>query len=69
MVFNSVEFLVFYPVVFFIYFLIPARIRYIWLLLSSYYFYMCWNPSYVFLILFSTMITYSAGIAMNRMGG
>lgn len=69
MIFNSVEFLIFFPVVFFIYFLFPPKIRYVWLLVSSYYFYMCWNPQYIFLILFSTLITYGTGIAMERVGG
>ncbi len=48
-----------------VYFLLPAKIRYIWLLISSYYFYMCWNPKYIFLILFSTMITYMSGLFMD----
>lgn len=66
MLFNSIQFLIFFPIVFFVYFLIPPRIRYIWLLLSSYFFYMCWNPKYIFLILFSTIITYLSGIAVEQ---
>lgn len=66
MVFNSMEFLVFFPIVFLIYFLLPGKIRYLWLLLSSYYFYMCWNPRYVLLLLFSTLITYISGISMKQ---
>ncbi len=65
MIFNSVQFLIFFPVVFMVYFLLPPGIRYIWLLVSSYYFYICWNPKYIILILFSTVITYISGIIME----
>ncbi len=61
MVFNSMDFLLFFPIVIIVYFVFPVRIRYIWLLLSSYYFYMCWNPKYIILILFSTIVTYVTG--------
>ena len=61
MLFNSTEFLIFFPVVLLLYFILPARIRYIWLLVSSYYFYMCWNPLYSILIALSTVITYLCG--------
>lgn len=66
MIFNSMQFLIFFPIVFLIYFLFPPKIRYIWLLVASYYFYMCWNPKYIFLILFSTIVTYISGIAIER---
>lgn len=38
MVFNSIDFLVFFPIVVLIYYLIPSEKKYIWLLASSYYF-------------------------------
>lgn len=66
MAFNSLHFLVFFPIVVLIYFLIPLKIRYIWLLLSSYYFYMCWNAKYALLILFSTTATYLCGLLLQR---
>lgn len=65
MLFNSLEFLVFFPAVALVYFLIPHKIRYIWLLLASYFFYMCWNPSYALLMLTSTVITYASGFAIK----
>ena len=58
MLFNSLEFLLFLPVVTALYFVIPKKVRYIWLLLSSYFFYMCWNAKYALLMLFSTAVTY-----------
>ena len=62
MLFNSVDFLVFFPAVCLIYFIIPHKVRYIFLLICSYYFYMCWNPEYALLILTSTVITYLSGL-------
>lgn len=61
MVFNSFNFIIFFPVVFLIYYLIPIKARYLWLLLASYYFYMNWNAKYVLLLLFSTIITFIFG--------
>ncbi len=66
MLFNSINFLIFFPIVTLIYFLIPYRFRYIWLLLASYYFYMSWNPVYALLMLTSTFITYLSGILIEH---
>ena len=65
MLFNSYSFLIFFPIVTLGYFIIPKKIRYIWLLLSSYYFYMGWNAKYALLLLTSTMITYISGILLS----
>lgn len=62
MLFNSVDFLLFFPVVTLLYFLLPHEIRWIWLLGASYYFYMCWNPKYALLMALSTGITYLSGL-------
>lgn len=69
MLFNSIDFLVFFPVVTCIFFVIPKRIRYIWLLLASYYFYMSWNPKYAFLIALSTLVTYGSGLLIEKCAG
>lgn len=61
MIFNSVDFLIFFPVVTLIYFIVPKKVRYIWLLIASYFFYMCWNVKYVLLLLASTVITWFCG--------
>lgn len=66
MLFNSIGFLIFFPIVLLVYFLIPDKIKHIWLLLASYYFYMCWNAKYALLILFSTAITYMSGLLLER---
>lgn len=68
MVFNSFDFLCFFPIVVLIYYLVPHRVRHVWLLVASYYFYMCWNASYALLILFSTVITYICGLVLGKVG-
>lgn len=69
MLFNSVDFQVFFPVVLLIYFVIPNRflkIKNLWLLIASYYFYMSWNAKYIVLIFASTVITYLCGILLEQ---
>ncbi len=66
MLFNSLQFLVFFPIVVALYFIIPYRFRWILLLIASYYFYMCWNYKYVVLLLFTTIICYFAAIGIYR---
>jgi len=66
MLFHSVRFLLFFPIVVACYFIIPRKLRMYWLLAASYYFYMSWNPSLVFLIAFTTLVSYAAGLLMAR---
>lgn len=66
MVFNSYSFFIFFPVVVLIHFALPKRVQYIWLLVASYYFYMNWDARYVLLLLFSTVVTYFSGIALEK---
>jgi len=62
--FNSKEFLLFFPLVVLLYYALPPRRRW-WLLLpASYAFYLSWRPIYLALILLSTTIVYYIGRAM-----
>lgn len=65
MLFNSLEFMLFFPTVCLCYYLIPHRFRYLLLLVCSYFFYMCWNPTYALLMLTSTAITYASGLLIT----
>ena len=65
--FNSIEFLIFFPVVCLCYYIIPHKIRYIFLLFCSYFFYMCWNPEYAILLFISTLITWLSGLLLEKM--
>ena len=62
MLFNSLSFLIFLPIVVLIYFVIPDRVKHLWLLAASYYFYMCWNAAYALLILFSLIAPAMLGV-------
>lgn len=66
MLFNSLAFLVFFPCVFLLYYALPFRFRKYMLLAASYYFYMCWKPEFIVLILFSTVVDYCCGLGMVR---
>jgi alginate O-acetyltransferase complex protein AlgI len=62
MLFNSFEFAVFFPVVTILFFLLPHRFRWLLLLLASCFFYMFFKPIYIFILLFTIVIDYFAGI-------
>ncbi len=69
MLFNSIAFLFFFPIVCLVYFAIPKnciKIRNGFLLTASYYFYMNWEPIYALLLLTSTFITYIASIGIGH---
>lgn len=66
MLFNSLKFLVFFPLVFLFYWALPHRARKYLLLASSYYFYMCWKPEFIVLILYSTAVDYLCALGMER---
>jgi len=65
MLFNSIDFLLFLPLVVGIYYLIPHRFRWFFLLIASYYFYMCWKAEFIVLIVISTLVDYAAGLRME----
>ena len=69
MLFNSLPFLIFFPCVFVLYYALPFRFRKYMLLAASYYFYMCWKPEFIVLILFSTLVDYFCGLEMARYPG
>ena len=69
MLFNSLPFLIFFPCIFVLYYALPFRFRKYMLLIASYYFYMCWKPEFIVLILFSTLVDYFCGRGMVRYPG
>jgi len=66
MLFNSLDYILFFIVFTFIYFLVTAKFRWILLLAASYFFYMCWKWEFVFLIIFSTLVDFYCGIKMSN---
>ena len=66
MLFNTIEYVIFLPIVLLVFYLIPHRYRWIFLLASSYYFYMCWKVEYLAIIIISTLIDYWCGRKMGE---
>jgi alginate O-acetyltransferase complex protein AlgI len=66
MQFNSIDFLLFFPVVAGLYYGLPHRYRWLLLVLASCVFYMAFVPVYIVLLLVSIVIDYAAGIAIER---
>ena len=66
MIFNSLEYLVFFAVVAPVYFLLPHRFRWTLLLAASLWFYMAWRADYVILIIASITLDYVCSNGMGR---
>lgn len=66
MLFNSMAFLFFLPIVFALYWALPHKYRWVLILISSYYFYMSWNAKYIVLILFTTFASYLAALLIEK---
>ena len=71
MLFNSLDFAIFLPVVFVLYWFVARgslRQQNILLLVASYFFYACWDYRFLFLLMFSTFLDYFTGIKMSEAG-
>lgn len=66
MLFNSIEFLIFFPVVTLLYFLLPHSLRWLHLLLASCFFYISFIPVYILILFFTIIIDYVAGILIEQ---
>jgi alginate O-acetyltransferase complex protein AlgI len=66
MLFNSFSFLVFFPTVTLLYFLVPHSFRWIFLLGVSGIFYMAFIPSYILILAFTIGVAYGSGILIEK---
>ncbi|NLB16886.1 MAG: MBOAT family protein, partial [Clostridiales bacterium] len=66
MLFNSVEFLIFFPVVAIVFFLLPERFRRYWLLAASCFFYMSFIPYYIIILAFTTCVDFFSALLMGK---
>lgn len=66
MTFNSWKFLLFYPIVALLYFVLPYKLRWPMLLIASYYFYMCYQAELVFLIFGTTLVSWLMSNIIER---
>lgn len=75
MLFNTLDFAIFLPIIFILYWFFTSRnlkVQNLLLLISSYYFYSCWDWRFLFLLMFSTILDYYTGLkiedATNKKG-
>ena len=66
MLFNSVHYLLFFPIVAVLFFGLPARFRILWLVLASCYFYMVFRPAYILILFAVITIDYFSGLYIER---
>jgi alginate O-acetyltransferase complex protein AlgI len=69
MLFNSFQFLIFFPVVAVIYFLLPFKYRWLHLLIASCVFYTAFIPAYILILFATIIIDYIAGIMISKSQG
>jgi D-alanyl-lipoteichoic acid acyltransferase DltB (MBOAT superfamily) len=68
MLFNSINFAIFFPIVFLLYWFATKgdlKLQNILLLIASYFFYASWDYRFLFLLVFSTLLDYFTGIKMH----
>jgi len=69
MLFNSIQFLIFFPLVTVLYFVLPHRMRPLLLLIASCVFYMAFIPAYILILLVLIVVDYFAGILIENARG
>jgi len=68
MLFNSIDFAIFLPIVFILYWSVNNKhfkFQNAILLVSSYFFYACWDWRFLFLLMFSTLLDFYTGLKMQ----
>lgn len=68
MIFNSIDFFLFFIAVLAVLYLLPAKHRWIWVLAASTFFYAYAKPAYTFVPIFITVLTWYAGLAIEKAG-
>ncbi|HLP45870.1 MAG TPA: MBOAT family O-acyltransferase [Candidatus Kapabacteria bacterium] len=66
MIFNSIDFLIFFGIVFAIYFFVPQKIKWLFLLAASYFFYGYWKIGYLALLIIPTLLIYFISLKINQ---
>ena len=66
--FTSLAFLVFFPIVWLVYLMLPGRFRTVWLLASSYVFLGTFGTKYLAVLIGSTLVTWVAGLILEKYG-
>lgn len=67
MTLTGISFYIFLPICILLYYLLPVKVRYIWLLFCSYYFYCSLDGAFASLLIISTIITWLCGDVVSRL--
>ncbi|MCI8932506.1 MAG: MBOAT family protein [Lachnospiraceae bacterium] len=65
MIYNSIPFAVFLPIIFILYWICPSKYRYLFLLAASFYFYMYMDSKYIFFLLGTVTVSYLLALALD----
>ncbi len=65
MLFNSLNFIIFFPIVLFVNTLILVKYRYVWLFISSLFFYVCFDIRFLPVLIGVVAVTYFAGLILE----
>lgn len=65
MLFNSLNFVVFFGAIYLLFLWLPEKYKNLMLLVSSYVFYGAWDPRFLSLIIFSTVVDYICGLRIH----
>lgn len=66
MLFNSLTYLLFFPIICILYWSILPKYRNVILLIASYYFYMSWEPAYAILIIITSLSTWGCALLIDK---
>jgi alginate O-acetyltransferase complex protein AlgI len=69
MLFNSLHFLIFLPIVIGLYYLLPQKFRWILIFFASCYFYMVFVPQYILILFLIIIIDYISALTIERVHG
>lgn len=68
MLYNSFTFLLFFPIVALLYYIVPKQWKWLYVILVSYWFYANWNPTFVLLMAGITLVTYVGALIIEKTG-
>jgi alginate O-acetyltransferase complex protein AlgI len=66
MLFNTFHFAYFFLLLLPLYWVLPHRAQNVLLLAASYFFYACWEPKFLAILILSTAVDYASGLAVDR---
>src|SRR6187551_3531463 len=66
MIFTSAVYAIFFLTTAFLYYVLPGKFRWIWILLASIFFYTYARPAYIIIPFFTILVTYFAGIRIEK---